>query len=140
MSQLEEIRQRFECKYIPEPNSGCFIWTAARSGGYGVFKIAGRYRPAHRVGYELSGSIIPDGLVLDHKCRNTACVNPAHLEPVTIGENIKRGDNHYRRATHCKRGHKFTEENTLILSSGSRACRECARIRMAAFMERKNVS
>lgn len=129
---------RFNEKFIPEPNSGCWIWLASTNQGYGVIKVGGRYKPAHRVSFLIAGGSIPEGLVLDHKCRNTACVNPAHLEPTTIGENIRRGDNHYRSATNCKRGHQFTPENTLLLATGSRACRACARLRMKSFKEKKN--
>jgi len=135
-----DMASRFEGKYIPEPNSGCWLWLAATNAGYGVFKIAGRFRPAHRVAYELERGPIPDGMVLDHLCRNPLCVNPSHLEPVSVGENVRRGNNHYRSATHCKRGHEFTENNTLILSSGSRACRACARQRTAAFKARHHVA
>lgn len=122
--------ERFERRYIPEPNSGCWIWLGALQGGYGSIKKSGRNYPAHRFGYELHKGAIQSGLVIDHLCRSPLCVNPEHLEPVTIGENISRGDNHHRRKTHCKRGHEFTSENTLTLSTGSRACRTCARIRL----------
>jgi hypothetical protein len=132
------LRERFEDKYIPEPNSGCWLWTAAQLNGYGVIKVGGRFRGAHRVGYELHKGPVPAGLVLDHLCRVPFCVNPDHLEPVTIGENISRGDNHHRRKTHCKRGHAFTAENTLMLSTGSRACRTCARTRVEEWKERHN--
>lgn len=73
---------------------GCWEWQAARdSNGYGVFnKGEGRgLDRAHRVAYELLVGAIPPGLVLDHLCRNKSCCNPGHLEPVTIGENIRRG-------------------------------------------------
>jgi hypothetical protein len=132
------LRERFEDKYIPEPNSGCWLWTAAQLNGYGAIKVAGRFRGAHRVSYELHKGPVPDGLVLDHLCRVPFCVNPDHLEPVTIGENISRGDNHHRRKTHCKRGHAFTAENTLILSTGSRACRTCAKTRLEQWKDRNN--
>lgn len=121
--------ERFEEKYIPEPNSGCWLWLAAQLNGYGVIKDGGKYRGAHRVSYEFYKGPIPEEMVLDHLCRMPLCVNPDHLEPVTIGENISRGDNHHRRKTRCKRGHEFTIANTLMLSTGSRACRECARER-----------
>lgn len=132
------LRERLEEKYIPEPNSGCWLWTAAQLNGYGAIKVDGRFRGAHRVSYELHKGQIPVGLVLDHLCRVPFCVNPDHLEPVTIGENISRGDNHHRRKTHCKRGHAFTAENTLMLSTGSRACRACAKGRLAKWNEAKN--
>lgn len=134
------ILDRLTAKYDVDATSGCWLWTAARQNGYGVIKVKGRFRGAHRVSYEMHRGPIPDGLVIDHLCRTPHCVNPDHLEPVTIGENIRRGENHYRRATHCKRGHEFTPGNTLMLANGSRACRQCAALRMAAFKEKRNAS
>lgn len=139
---MQQYAFRFWPKVEIAPHGFCWLWQASKNGssGYGLFKIKGKYKQAHRVAYELTKGPIPEGLVLDHLCRNRLCVNPDHLEPVTIGENISRGDNHFRRATHCKRGHEFTSDNTLILSTGSRACRACARLRMAAFMEKKHAA
>lgn len=77
--------------------------------------------------YELVVGPVSDGLVLDHLCRNRSCVNPAHLEPVTIGENVQRGVHANAIKTHCKRGHALTAENCLPgkLKVGVRQCRIC---------------
>lgn len=92
-TQLSAV-DRFMSHVSPEPNSGCWLWTASGgSGGYGSFSI-GRARAnlmAHRVSYEMFRGPIPEGLHIDHLCRVRCCVNPAHLEPVTPRENVNRG-------------------------------------------------
>lgn len=122
-------------------DDGCWLWHAGlNDAGYGQINSGGsRGRPlrAHRVLYELLVGPIPDGLVIDHLCRNRACVNPSHMEPVTRGENVRRGvggelsRQRLASQTHCKRGHEFTPENTHIgrLTSGypCRVCRTCRR-------------
>lgn len=106
----------------------CWIWHGSRlPDGYGQIRINGRTRGAHRVVYELLVGPIPDGLTLDHLCRTHACVNPRHLEPVTMRENTLRGVGPSARnatATHCHRGHEFTEANTHTWN-GHRSCRAC---------------
>ncbi len=112
-------------------DSECWIWLGSRSTkGYGRVSVSGRTQQAHRVVYEALVGPIPEGLQLDHLCRNRSCVNPAHLEPVTCSENIRRGVNlaAYRAAqTHCLRGHEFTPENTRLKPQGWRVCRTCHR-------------
>lgn len=109
----------------------CWVWQGGMfsENGYGNY----RRRAAHRVAYELCVGPVPDGLTLDHLCRNKRCVNPAHLEPVTTGENVRRGigpSAQNARKTHCKRGHEFAGENLRVRKGpyGSlRMCRECGR-------------
>jgi hypothetical protein len=127
---------RFEAKYIPEPNSGCWLWIAAidPQNGYGRFGDwqDGRTRSfwAHRLSYELYVGPIPDGLVIDHLCRTRCCVNPDHLEPVLHLTNVLRGEcGKKRERTHCSRGHEYTDVTTAWLTSPKgrkwRRCRRC---------------
>jgi hypothetical protein len=85
---------RLHRKIIPEPNSGCWLWMGAynRKSGYGFVRDRNmKMTNAHRLVYCEEIGPIPYGLDLDHLCRNPACVNPDHLEPVTRSENVKRG-------------------------------------------------
>lgn len=80
--------------YTVDPTTGCWLWDHHTSDkGYGQLRerSSGRTIKAHRYFYELHRGPIPDGLHLDHLCRNPRCVNPDHLEPVTNGENQRRG-------------------------------------------------
>jgi hypothetical protein len=128
-------------RYYVVDENGCWIWQKAKTTkGYGYKYRDGRMVVAHRWMYELSVGPIPEGLQLDHLCRVHACINPAHLEPVTPRENNRRGIGRAAanaRKTHCIRGHAFDEENTYLLPSGrGRACRECKRQQQRAAGKR----
>lgn len=109
-----------------DASSGCWEWTGSmHAAGYGLF----RDRLAHRISYEVHVGSIPEGLTIDHLCRNRRCVNPLHLEAVTIAVNVLRGESppaRNARKTHCPKGHPYDDENTYISPSsgwrGSRAC------------------
>ena len=111
--------------------STCWLWTGPTDqDGYGLVSIQNKSRRVHRLAYEMLVGPIPEGLTLDHLCRTPSCVNPAHLEPVTSRVNTLRGFNPpaiNARKTHCKRGHAYTPENTMLLTKGRRFCRECHR-------------
>lgn len=119
---------------VDKRDGGCWIWTASlATNGYGRFypdPDGVRGVPAHRFAYEDLVGPIPDGLDLDHLCRNRACVKPSHLEPVTRRVNAARGIKG-ALTTHCPKGHEYTPENTYIRQpEGHRMCRACARERM----------
>lgn len=128
------MQERIEKFVTRDPNSGCWLWTgSADLHGYGRIAVNRKNRHAHRISYEAHVGPIADGLQIDHLCRVRCCVNPAHLEPVSQQENIRRGDRfskgkYNRSKTHCKHGHEFTEDNTyrLIVKAGPvRICKTC---------------
>ena len=87
---------RFELMYMPEPNSGCWLWLGSLPPpGYARINIKGKSIMAHRFAYKYYRGCIPTGLVIDHLCRMRSCVNPWHMEVVTNRENILRGKRHY---------------------------------------------
>lgn len=135
----DDWMDRFLSHVTPVPG-GCWQWTGyLMPNGYAQFSRNGRKQYAHRVAYEFVHGPIPDGLVIDHLCRNRGCANPAHLEAVTQRTNILRGVGFVaRRArqTHCIRGHAFDTANTYRKPNGTRQCRACRR-RAAACTSRR---
>ena len=145
----ETIHQRF-LQYV-EQSDGCWNWTGSRLGNYGGFHVRrlqderGSTRvSAHRWSFTYYKGNIPDGLVLDHLCGNTLCVNPEHLEPVTQAENLRRAHARQPRGyagtryisqrkpldagEFCNKGlHPWTTENVWFKSNGTRVCRPCKR-------------
>jgi hypothetical protein len=136
-----------------ESEDGCWIWQGwIDRYGYGRDNTARKY--AHRLVYESIVGPIPDGMVMDHlchnadlscaggsECRHRACVNPAHLEPVSRSENAKRGRGAgvaHASKTECKQGHPYDEANTYHRPNGGRGCRKCKAEAMERFYARKS--
>jgi len=103
--------------------------------GYTQMNYMGKRYMAHRLSYTIFVGEIPEGLVIDHLCRNRACINPAHLEPVTTLENLLRQPNSNTFKTHCKAGHEYTARNTYLKKAklsgrkDMRVCKTCTAIR-----------
>jgi hypothetical protein len=137
-AEIESILSRYggHIAWPAEPTA-CWQWTGhICQEGYG--KAGGAY--AHRLFYLALRGPIPDGSVLDHLCRNRSCVNPAHLEPVSAGENVLRGLGRTVVAFHnatCTKGHPLSGPNLYLSPKGQRQCRVCRRAREARRGPRK---
>lgn len=111
---------------------GCWEFTSClNKAGYALFYLGHGHMQASRAAYILMVGPIPEGMFIDHLCRNLCCVNPKHLEPVTPSENVRRGMGRSGcriRSAHCRKGHEFTPENTIYQKGGKhRSCRTCRR-------------
>lgn len=123
-------------KRILISDEGCWEWEGVRmENGYGKVGHRGKCWLAHRLSYTAFVGPIPEGLTIDHLCRNRACVRPGHMEPVTQRVNTLRGiapTAENARKTHCPRGHELAGSNLLptLLARGQRSCRLCHNARM----------
>ena len=133
--------ERFDSKYLAEPNSGCWLWEGfCDKDGYGRFWTGTTTRFAHRFSYERNFGQVQAGLDLDHLCGVRCCVNPGHLQPVDHAENVRRGKGgpglQRKKLSHCRRGHSYDQENTYRYGT-ERFCRECRRMNVREQMAKK---
>ena len=149
------VESRLEKLSESQPD-GCVLWAGSVTNeGYGQMTFARKgYKTerlsVHRVAYELAKGRIPDGMVIDHLCRNRRCINVSHLEVVTQRENVMRSPIAMgalnAAKTHCAQGHEYTPENTYIFRSGPprtttmRVCRTCRRRRNRNYAARKRAA
>lgn len=131
MRRLITAEEYIQDRVVIDPETGCWEWLLCHnSDGYSRAVFLGKEWKAHRLSYVTFVGPIKDGLTIDHLCRNRGCLNPDHLEVVSLKENILRGDGwggKHRRKTQCVRGHAFDESNTLVNARGWRVCVTCKR-------------
>lgn len=126
------------------PNA-CWPWRRPlKPNGYGQFKLEGLNWGSHRLAWVLTNGEVPDGLVIDHLCRNRGCCNPAHMEPVTNAENVLRGIGvtaQNAAMTHCAQGHPLTGDNMRrVGAKKQRSCVTCVRARARAAKAARKVA
>lgn len=123
-------------------DEGCWLWTGRLRDGYGVVAFAGGSCKVYALAWAWThdGELPEDGLVLDHLCRVRSCCNPAHLEPVTRGQNAMRGETiaaAHATKTVCPHGHAYDAGNTDVTPDGRRDRRKCRITRKRAHVARQ---
>ena len=139
---LGSLRPEPIARFWPKVNKTehCWIWTGSKDqDGYGMFSDKVNHR-AHRWLFVYLNGPIEDGMVLDHLCRNTSCVNPGHLEVVTNDENLERGWGRRIKtglSNECINGHEYTPNNTYINPLGRKVCRACSAVSRARYKRKQ---
>ena len=142
----DALRRRFLRKVSPEPMSGCWLWVASVSRGYGAFYFRKKVERAHRVAWILSRrKDIPQGMLVLHRCSNRSCVNPEHLYAGSYSDNledaIRDGVHHNAGKTHCLRGHPLSGDNLVVRRKKTggfeRVCLTCKRMFGRRYMRRR---
>ncbi len=144
MTQGRPVTEEEIMSKVVLADTGCWLYLGTKLFNYyTVFRKGKKLIRSHRWFYETFKGPIPDGLCLDHLCRVRECVNPAHLEPVTIAENKRRGMSPAAinaRKTHCPFGHEYTPENTYMNSfTGGRSCKICVREKSRQYQARMTI-
>lgn len=146
------LRERIRARATVEDRgyrTPCWISDRAAGGKGGYTKIGVTINGeqqlwyTHRLAYVLFVGPIPEGLQIDHRCNQTKCCNPDHLEPVTVRENLLRSTNavaDQRAQDECVAGHAFDEANTYVDSLGRRHCRACKRRRHSEWRQRRKAA
>ena len=138
---VRDARERFDEQWIPEPNTGCWLWMRNLYAGYGAFSLNLKPRPAHVASWLLRRGEIPAGMVIDHMCRVRSCVNPDHLRLVTrrvnCTENSVSPAALNRLKTHCPRGHAYDRVIPVRSKTLGRRCLQCDRAFKRAGYRRK---
>lgn len=135
MSKIKStLMERFWARVNRDLDTGCWLWTGPLNhAGYAAFRVPGKTTTTgHRHAYEVMVEPIPAGLELDHLCRVRACVNPAHLEPVTHAENMRRAA---AVRTSCTNGHAYSDRD--VTPEGARQCQTCRADRNREFVQRR---
>lgn len=135
------LHPRIAARLAIQPD-GCWLWTGATDRGYGKANLGGINIRVHRYVFMVANGPTAEGLVLDHLCRNRACVNPIHLQAVEQGENVRRGlaplvnaMRPYVLVNECYRGHAYDQVNTYVSPNGRRYCRACKAVRSRGYRQ-----
>lgn len=141
LKRRRELRVRFEEKYIPEPNSGCWLWVGAIiPQGYGRIWDGQTIKMATHVSLGLDGRPVPDGMFACHRCDNGFCVNPEHLFIGTASDNVRDCQTKGRwkgppptpkgrgKKAFCHKGHPLSGTNLAVNRNGTSRCKECAKL------------